>query len=857
MATSMSLGNQLPVSRSLTNNLASGYLNYQDHNHATKSSSVSTIYAASASHFDSLSHPAVPVMNIEGKLITPVFDEEMGSEIEDSPIVHADGLKRPRISTNAKTISPTGDIGAMAHIILQCWSNIHDSLPSKLKALSVTLTQWNRDRKSNQSKKVRDWEAKLKNLEEQDPDENTLASILDIKLALNVEADKEEIYWEQRSRINWLCHGDKNTAYFHRCASARKKQNIVKNLKNNYGVLVSDELEMVDIAESYFKELFSTSVSDEHNSFWDSFQPTLSTVSYNILDTTFTSEEILAALKEMSPLKASGNDGFPALFYQKYWHIVGQDVTNYCLSFLNGWSELNAINNTNIILIPKVQRPTNMTQFRPISLCNILYKVIAKTLANRLRETLNDCIDESQGAFLPGRQITDNILIGGLLEMGLGWRVGNGQSISIRDDAWLPGPGHGRVGNSVYDPNFSLVSDLVDPLLNTWKEDIVLSIFPPAIAQCILCIQLPISAKPDFIVWRGDNTGEYSVKSGYKMLVNSNQHVFQASQHVASTTKSFYDSLWNSAIPSKTKITVWRFARNFLPTRSNLSSRHLVNDYSCPFCWKTVQHLGFECNVTKQILAALHINIPVRDPNLEWLSWLDYCISSLSKSSAALLFITFWAIWGFRNRLVHENVLPALDSYVMFIRTYAAEYTTSQMVLNRPSLPSPSHWIPPPGNLIKVNFDATFDNNSFSSSSGIVFRNNEGLLMAAAVFPHSYVPNSCAAEAQACLDAVSLAHELSFHNIIIEGDSLTVIKKLNSASIDRSLISMSISDVKHLSEGFESVTFKFVNRDCNAAAHQAALLGRNCSSFLIWIEEAPTTIEEIVRKDRRWVDPPD
>ncbi|KAL4388182.1 hypothetical protein GQ457_09G012370 [Hibiscus cannabinus] len=300
---------------------------------------------------------------------------------------------------------------------------------------------------------------------------------------------------------------------------------------------------------------------------------------------------------------------------------------------------------------------------------------------------------------------------------------------------------------------------LVDPLLNTWKEDIVLSIFPPAIAQCILCIQLPISAKPDFIVWRGDNTGEYSVKSGYKIL-------------------------WNSAIPSKTKITVWRFARNFLPTRSNLSSRHLVNDYSCPFCShspETVQHLGFECNVTKQILAALHINIPVRDPNLEWLSWLDYCISSLSKSSAALLFITFWAIWGFRNRLVHENVLPALDSYVMFIRTYAAEYTTSQMVLNRPSLPSPSHWNPPPGNLIKVNFDATFDNNSFSST---------------AVFPHSYVPNSCAAEAQACLDAVSLAHELSFHNIIIEGDSLTVIKKLNSASIDRSLISMSISDVK-------------------------------------------------------------
>ncbi|KAK8690288.1 hypothetical protein V6N13_088985 [Hibiscus sabdariffa] len=216
------------------------------------------------------------------------------------------------------------------------------------------------------------------------------------------------------------------------------------------------------------------------------------------------------------------------------------------------------------------------------------------------------------------------------------------------------------------------------------------------------------------------------------MLVTSIQHDSQVSQHVAPSAKSFYDSLWSSVILSKAKIT---------------------------------------------ILAALHINIPVRDPNLEWLSWLNYCISSLSKSNAALLFITFWAIWSFRNRLVHENVLPALDSYVLFIRNYAAEYTTSQLVLNHPSHPSPSHWNPPSGNLIKVNFDAAFDTNSFSSSSDIVFRNNEGLLMAVAVFPHSHVPYLCVAEAQACLDVVSLDHELSFHNIIIEGDSLTVIKK--------------------------------------------------------------------------------
>ncbi|KAK8669143.1 hypothetical protein V6N13_106581 [Hibiscus sabdariffa] len=133
-------------------------------------------------------------------------------------------------------------------IICKCWSDNHDDLPTKLKLLSSTLSHWNKDHKANQSKKIRDWEAKLQNLEEQDPDDDTLASILDIKLALNMTADKEEIYWEQRSRVNWLHHGDKNTTYFHKCASARKKHNTVRTLQNISGSTVSNELEMALIA---------------------------------------------------------------------------------------------------------------------------------------------------------------------------------------------------------------------------------------------------------------------------------------------------------------------------------------------------------------------------------------------------------------------------------------------------------------------------------------------------------------------------------------------------------------------------------------------------------------------------------
>ena len=102
----------------------------------------------------------------------------------------------------------------------------------------------------------------------------------------------------------------------------------------------------------------------------------------------FSAEEVRTALRQMHPTKAPGPDGMSAIFYQKYWDIVGIDVTNMVLNVLNSNVSLHDINDTYITLVPKVNMPSKMKDFRPISLSNVAYKLISKVLANHLKSVL-------------------------------------------------------------------------------------------------------------------------------------------------------------------------------------------------------------------------------------------------------------------------------------------------------------------------------------------------------------------------------------------------------------------------------------------------------------------------------------
>lgn len=113
----------------------------------------------------------------------------------------------------------------------------------------------------------------------------------------------------------------------------------------------------------------------------------------------------------MHPDKASGPDGLNPAFFQQFWAMLGKEVFNCCKEWLQVGSFPAHINDTNVVLIPKKENVCNMKDLRPIALCNVLYKILAKVLANRLKLVLPGSISENQSAFVAGRNITDNVLV--------------------------------------------------------------------------------------------------------------------------------------------------------------------------------------------------------------------------------------------------------------------------------------------------------------------------------------------------------------------------------------------------------------------------------------------------------------
>ncbi|GJZ94055.1 putative RNA-directed DNA polymerase, eukaryota, reverse transcriptase zinc-binding domain protein, partial [Tanacetum coccineum] len=147
-------------------------------------------------------------------------------------------------------------------------------------------------------------------------------------------------------------------------------------------------------------EVTGTSVPDVFVSHYEAF-----------LCASITNDEIKSAMFDIGDNKAPGPDRYTSAFFKKGCDVVGQKVCMAVRNFFDKGQLLKEVNHTFLALIPKVTTPLTVNDYRPISCCNVLYKCISKILTNRIIEGIKEVVSENHPAFIPGRRISDNILL--------------------------------------------------------------------------------------------------------------------------------------------------------------------------------------------------------------------------------------------------------------------------------------------------------------------------------------------------------------------------------------------------------------------------------------------------------------
>lgn len=262
---------------------------------------------------------------------------------------------------------------------------------------------------------LRETETKMAELLSSDP-----ATIcLDEERRLQYEHSKclqmQESYWAQRSRINWAISGDRNTKFFHATAISRNRRNTIRALQNPDGSWITEEKQILEAFLNHFKTIFQKgNRASIFNSYPDELLlslPKIPDIFFNSLEALPTNLEIERALFSLGPLKAAGPDGFNAKIIQDNWSVFGPAILNEVSEFFATGRMKPGRSRSNLVLVPKSENANTVTQFRPISVCNIIYKIISKIISSRMKPFIASLISSSQCAFIPGREISENVIL--------------------------------------------------------------------------------------------------------------------------------------------------------------------------------------------------------------------------------------------------------------------------------------------------------------------------------------------------------------------------------------------------------------------------------------------------------------
>lgn len=309
-------------------------------------------------------------------------------------------------------------------IVKNAWSTAVEGSPmfivsQRLKVLKAHLKNFSKNIFLPQVREGLALEKELVELQAKLLSNQDLTTEHELEADLYKKVTKAKI-WEsamakQKARIRWHLEGDKNSAFFHAKAKARRGINNINKIKDSHGCWQENPTAIIKAVLDFYTELLGPSPASQNaldqNYLNGLFEHKVSPDSHPSLERIPSRAEIKEVLFSIPSGKSPGPDGFPSDFFKICWDLVGNDICAAIQHFFQTGHLLKEWNATAISLIPKKDNPSCVSDYRPISCCGTLYKVISKILANRISPYMSKIISKSQSGFIGGRLIGENVLV--------------------------------------------------------------------------------------------------------------------------------------------------------------------------------------------------------------------------------------------------------------------------------------------------------------------------------------------------------------------------------------------------------------------------------------------------------------
>lgn len=444
------------------------------------------------------------------------------------------------------------------------------------------------------------------------------------------------------------------------------------------------------------------------------------------------------------------------------------------------------------------------------------------------------------------------------------WQVGDGLSIDIWKDNWLPPPHSGIIISTANTQPASpvLVNSLIDWSTGSWDQQIVSAMFQPDIALKIRLLPIGDGLDADRLIWPWNKYGSYTVKSGYHW------HHLRSIKSVPDNTHTSHQVpskcwriIWGLKVVPKIRAFFWRALSGAIPTNLNLFRRKLKRDPLCSICnifEESIEHILLLCPWTEAVWFGSPLGYRIRKSSItsidNWILDLHRSMTNRLESRQVLSLAGFlcWSIWKSRCCFLYQGeplspVLTITRALCLMKDFWNVSPTSTHMDPLSPS--SLVGWSPPPINFIKLNCDAAWNKLTCKVGLGVVARNHQGLCVGGLAKP-SICDSVLIAECEAVLEGLLLARDSQFGRVIVSTDSMELITNIrNPHTRGCWKIFPILNKIRRAAATFVELQWEWSPRKANKAAHAAAALATRVVDLNRWASEPPPSLTLVLRND--------